>query len=235
MIRVDVHARAGAMPRSDLQSSFMLIVALTGNIASGKSVVASRLATHGAFVIDADVLARDVVMPGTPALDAIVARWGPHMRTSEGALDRAALRAIVFADPKEREALNALVHPGVEALRRARVEEARAAGALVVICDIPLLFETGLDGAFSCIVLVDASSETRLARLLTRPGISRSDAERMMAAQLPSESKRAKSDHVIENNGSLASLSEAADALWRTLEAHAREARAHETPTRRNA
>ncbi len=221
MIRIPVRARERSTTRAHPTSSFMLIVALTGNIASGKSVVASRLAAHGAFVIDADVLARDVVASGTPALDAIVERWGPSMRTADGSLDRAALRAIAFADPTEREALNAIVHPGVEALRHVRIEEARAAGERVVVCDIPLLFETGLDRAFRCIVLVDAPSEIRLARLLTRPGISRIDAERMMAAQLPAESKRAKADYVIDNHGSLESLYDAVDALWRELQARA--------------
>lgn len=203
----------------------MLLVALTGNIASGKSAVASRLAALGATIIDADVLAREVVAPGTPALDEIVARWGSSMRTSDGALDRAALRAIVFSDPAAREALNAIVHPRVEALRRARIEAARAAGATIVVCDIPLLFETGLDRAFDCIVLVDAPEATRRERLMSYRTLSRTDADRMIAAQLPAESKRARATFVIDNDGSLASLHASVDSLWRTLELRARQER----------
>ncbi len=200
----------------------MLLVALTGNIASGKSAVASRLAALGATIIDADLLAREAVAPGTPALDEIVARWGASMRTADGALDRAALRAIVFADPAEREALNAIVHPRVEALRRARIESARSAGATIVVCDIPLLFETGLDRAFDCIVLVDAPEEIRRERLMTHRALSRAEADRMIAAQLPVEPKRARATYVIDNAGSIAALHAAVDALWRTLQERAR-------------
>ncbi len=199
----------------------MLLVALTGNIASGKSAVAAQLAALGAVVIDADVLAREVVAPGTPALDKIAARWGPAMRTADGSLDRAALRTIVFADPQEREALNAIVHPGVESLRRARIEAARHAGAEVVVCDIPLLFETRLDRAFECIVVVDAPEAMRLARLLERRGLSIDVARQMIAAQLPAGPKRARADYVIENSGSMQELRDAADALWQSLHARA--------------
>lgn len=200
----------------------MLLVALTGNIASGKSVVAARLAARGATIIDADLLAREAVAPGTPALDDIVQRWGASMRTADGTLDRAALRAIVFSDPTEREALNAIVHPRVEALRRARIESARSAGATIVVCDIPLLFETGLDRAFDCIVLVDAPEEIRRERLVTHRALSPADADRMIAAQLPAESKRSRATYVIDNSGSIAALHDAVDALWRTLEERAR-------------
>lgn len=199
----------------------MLVVALTGNIASGKSAAASRFAEHGATIVDADLLAREVVAPGTPALEAIVARWGPAMRSADGTLDRAALRAIVFQDAGERDALNAIVHPGVEALRRQRIGEARAAGATIVVCVIPLLFETGLDRAFSCIILVDAAEHTRRERLVSMRGLTTPEADRMIAAQLPSEPKRARANYVIDNDGSLAALHAAVDALWRTLEERA--------------
>ncbi|MEP7384598.1 MAG: dephospho-CoA kinase [Gemmatimonadota bacterium] len=199
----------------------MLLVALTGNIASGKSAVAAQLAALGAAVIDADVLAREVVAPGTAALDSIVARWGPTMRTADGSLDRAALRAIVFADAPEREALNAIVHPGVESLRRARIEAARHSGAEVVVCDIPLLFETGREGAFECIVVVDAPEAVRLGRLHENRGLSIDVARQMIAAQLPAGPKRARADYVIENGGSREALREAVDALWQSLHARA--------------
>lgn len=199
----------------------VLIVALTGNIAAGKSAVAERLAALGAVVIDADVLAREVVAPRTPALDAIVERWGPRLRTEEGSLDRRALREIVFADTQEREALNAIVHPGVDRLRRARIEDARLAGAEIVVCDIPLLFETGLDAAFNCIVVVDAPDRTRWQRLVTHRGLSTGDARRMMDAQLPAESKRARADYVIDNDGSPDALDGKVEALWTALRARA--------------
>lgn len=203
----------------------MLTVALTGNIASGKSAVAARLVEHGAVLVDADVLARDAVAPGSPALAAIVERWGHGMRAADGTLDRAALRAIVFADERERLALNAIVHPQVEALRRTRLAEARAAGASIVVCDIPLLFEVGRPDDFDCVILVDAPFETRLERLVTRRGLARDAALRMMHAQLPADTKRARADYVVENDGSLATLHARTDELWHALVRRAVQAR----------
>ena len=202
----------------------MLVVALTGNIAAGKSAVTERLAALGAVIIDADVLAREVVAPGTPALDAIVARWGARMRTTDGALDRVALREIVFSDRQEREALNAIVHPGVELLRRARIDDARADGADVVVCDIPLLFETGLDRAFDCIIVVDAPDRTRWQRLVTHRGLSTGVARQMMDSQLSAESKRARADFVIDNDGTPDALTVKVEALWSALRARAAQA-----------
>lgn len=195
----------------------MLVVALTGNIASGKSRVARRLAEHGAFVIDADVLAREAVEPGTPALAEIVERWGPGVLRADGHLDRAALRGIVFASSAEREALNAIVHPRVAARRETLVAEARARGERVVVCDIPLLFETGHDGDFDAVIVVHASEATRRARLLSARALSREEADRIMAAQRPSASTRSRADFVIENDGTLAALDAQVDALWVVL------------------
>lgn len=200
----------------------MLVVALTGNIASGKSTVAARLAEKGAVVIDADVLAREAVAPGSPALEEIVRRWGASVQLPDGSLDRAALRGIVFADAGERQALNAIVHPRVEALRRARVEAARAAGAEVVVCDIPLLFEAGLDRGFECIIFVDAAEETRLQRIVAHRGLSPDDARGMIAAQLPAQAKRPRAHYVIDNDGSIADLTAHVDRLWNALLARAR-------------
>lgn len=201
----------------------MLVAALTGNIASGKSTVAAELVAHGAWLVDADRLARDVVAPGTPGLAAIVARWGESILTPDGTLDRASLRRVVFASETERLALNAIVHPRVESLRRERVAEARAAGASIVVCDIPLLFETGrnLDGVFDAIILVTAPHDVRLARLMEHRGLSRDDAERMMAAQWPEEAKRARADCVIENGGSLEAMRTQVESCWQTLLARA--------------
>lgn len=195
-----------------------LLVALTGNIASGKSEVARILAELGATVIDADVLAREAVRPGTRALAAIVQRWGPGILQPDGTLDRATLRRIVFADARERAALDAIVHPEVRLRRDALVAEARSSGVPVVVADIPLLFETGMEHDFDTVILVDAPEPVRLARLKSARGLSEEDARRMMAAQMPSTVKRARADIVIDNAGSLASLREAVTHAWRTLQ-----------------
>lgn len=201
----------------------MLIVGLTGNIAAGKSAVASRLAALGAPVIDADLLAREAVNPGTPALARIVERWGHRMLTAGGVLDRAALRGIVFADATERAALDAIVHPEVARLRDERAAEQRARGAALVICDIPLLFEVGLERTVDLVVLVDAPDALRRARLIGDRGLAPDEADAMMAAQVPAARKRARAHHIIENDGSLEEL----DAKVRTLhEALLRAARA---------
>jgi dephospho-CoA kinase len=197
----------------------MRIVGLTGNIASGKSAVAARLADHGALVVDADVLAREAVEPGRPALAAIVERWGPGLLRRDGSLDRAALRRIVFADPAERAALDAIVHPAVGRLRNAAVETARRRGEPLVICDIPLLFEAGLDRTVDTIVLVDAPAATRRERLIRDRTLDPTEADAMIAAQWPAERKRARADHIIENDGTLEELDAKVDELWATLSA----------------
>lgn len=205
---------AGATPPYD---SPMLIVGLTGNIAAGKSVVAARLRALGATVIDADLLARDAVRPGTPALAGIVERWGTGILAQDGTLDRAALRRIVFTDPAARAELDAVVHPEVARRRDAELALARARGDRLVISDVPLLFEAGLEGTVDRIVLVDAPDATRVARLVRERGLSAVEARSMMAAQMPAEGKRARAHHVITNDGSLAALDVQVSALHREL------------------
>lgn len=200
----------------------MLRVALTGNIASGKSEVARQFARHGALVIDADELAREVVQRGTPALGEIVARWGPEMLLPDGSLDRAKLRQIVFAHPAEREALNAIVHPRVEARRNERLAAAERDGVPVAVSDIPLLFEVGLEGRFDRVVLVDAPEPVRLERLVRLRRLPEDDAHRMIASQMPPSSKRARAHYVIENDGSLEELRARADEVWHALTREAR-------------
>jgi dephospho-CoA kinase len=195
----------------------MRIVGLTGNIAAGKSEVARRLVARGATIIDADLLAREAVTPGSPALAAIVARWGPSALAADGTLDRAALRRIIFADESERAALEAIVHPQVSALRARDVAQARAAGADVVICDIPLLFEAGLEGTVDAIILVDAPLATRRDRLIKRRGLPPAEADAMLAAQWPADQKRARATHIIENDGPLSALDPQIDAIWSAL------------------
>lgn len=195
----------------------MLVVGLTGNIAAGKSAVAARLAAHGVPIVDADRLAREAVAPGTPALAAIVARWGDHVIAGDGTLDRAALRRIVFADPAERRALDAIVHPEVARLRDAAVDALRAHGERLIVCDIPLLFEAGLERTVDLIVLVDAPVPTRRERLVRDRGLTPAEADAMIAAQMPSERKRARAHHVLENAGTRAELEAAVDALHEAL------------------
>ena len=195
----------------------MLRVGLTGNLAAGKSSVARVWRARGATVIDADELSRRVVDPGTPAFAAIAAEWGERVVEPGGALDRAALRSIVFADPEARERLESIVHPAVAALREDEYREAAGRGERLVVADIPLLFEVGMADEFDVIVLVDAPEETRLMRLVGDRGLDPEEAGRMIAAQMPSELKRARADVVIENTGSLGDLERRAGEVWDEL------------------
>ncbi|HTG53665.1 MAG TPA: dephospho-CoA kinase [Gemmatimonadaceae bacterium] len=199
----------------------MLIVGLTGNAASGKSSVAQLMAARGATIVDADVLARIAVEPGSPGLKAIVEHWGPGILTPDGSLDRETMRHRVFANPKELEALNAIVHPAVARLRDQAIAVARAQGARIVICDIPLLFEKDLARDYDVIVLVDAPKAVRLERLTTRRGLAQDDAIHLIAAQMPAELKRAHADFIIDNDSDQRALSRRVDAVWAALEARA--------------
>ncbi len=199
----------------------MILIGLTGNIASGKSEVAKMLGDRGATVIDADVLAREAVRPETQALKDIVKRWGKDILKKDGSLDRAALRQIVFADQSELDALNRIVHPGVTRLRDREIARARERGDQIVVCVIPLLFERNLVEEFDAIVLVDTARPLRLERMVASRGLEATDAMNMIAAQMPAELKRARADYVIENNGSLQDLERDVDALWSSLQRNA--------------
>jgi dephospho-CoA kinase len=199
----------------------MLHLALTGNIASGKSTVAVMLAAHGAIIIDADQLAREAVAPGTPGLEAILERFGASVLTPDGSLDRAALRQRVFRDPVAREALNAIVHPAVRQLRDAAVASASARGERIVISDIPLLFEVGLEHAFDGVILVDAPEAVRLARLVHDRGLTEADAQAMIDAQWSAVRKRAGATWIVENDGTREALRERVDAVWAEIEKRA--------------
>src|SRR5690554_30456 len=196
----------------------MLRVALTGNIASGKSSVARVWARLGAHIIDADVLARRAVEPGSPALDRIARAFGPEVLDPGGGLNREAMRGIVFRDEAARRRLEAIVHPEVARLRAAEEERLEREGARVVVSDIPLLFEVGLEDEFDVVVLVDAPEAVRLERLVRDRGLSREEAQRMIAAQMPAEPKRRRADIVIENAGTLEELEASAERVWRELE-----------------
>lgn len=192
----------------------MVRVGLTGGIASGKSLVADELAVRGAIIIDADVLAREVVEPGTPARAAIIDRFGAQVLKG-GELDRARLAQIVFADPLARRDLERIVHPAVRA-RAAELE--RAAGeAAVVVHVIPLLVETGQHEDFDVVVTVDADHETQIQRLIVRNGFTRAEAESRIAAQASREDRKRAADVVLDNTGSVTQLRAQIDALWADL------------------
>lgn len=194
-------------------------VGLTGGLGSGKSTVAALLGEHGAVIIDADVVAREVVRAGTPGFAAVVARFGPDVVGRDGELDRAALARIVFADGAALDELNAIVHPLVGS-RSAELAAAVPPGA-VVVHDIPLLAENGLADRFDTVVVVEADREIRLARLAER-GLTRAEAEARMAAQATDEQRRAIADEIVRNDDDLDSLARQIDRLWDRLSGSAR-------------
>lgn len=192
----------------------MLRVGLTGGIGSGKSEVARLLAGHGAYVIDSDVLAREVVAPGTPGLRAVVEAFGNGVLAPDGSLDRAALAAIVFGDDEARARLNAIVHPLVGAAAAERY--AAAPEGAVVVHDVPLLVETGMAPLFDLVVVVDAPDELRVRRLVGR-GLTEADARARIAAQASREERNAVADVVVENDGTLEGLRDRVAGLWAFL------------------
>ncbi len=191
-----------------------LMIALTGNIASGKSAVAATLAELGAAVIDADVLARKAIEKDSEGYHAVVRHFGTGILNADRSIDRRALRKIVFSDPDARDALNSIVHPIVGRLRESAVAQAEEAGSKVIVSVIPLLFETGLDKGFDRILLVDAPAETRLNRIVNNRGLSASEAAAMIAAQMPAAQKRVLATWIIDNDGTIDELHEKTLALW---------------------
>jgi dephospho-CoA kinase len=194
----------------------VLRIGLTGGIGSGKSTVARLLAEHGATIIDADAIAREVVEPGTPGFEAVVAAFGPDVVGPDGALDRPKLASIVFADEARRAELNGIVHPLVGA-RTAELMAAAPAGAIVVY-DVPLLVESDLAAGFDLVLVVEAGESTRLARLAGR-GMAEADARERMAAQASDEQRRAVADVVLDNDGSLEELRARVDDFWQLVTA----------------
>ena len=190
-------------------------VGLTGGIASGKSLVASLLAGHGAVVIDADVLAREAVEPGTVGLRAVVERFGGDMVDAQGRLDRARLASVVFADARARADLNAIVHPRVRELSEER--EASSPPGAVVVHVIPLLVETGQQSRFDEVVVVDVPEATQVARLMGRDGLSRADSLARIAAQASREERRAAATWIIDNSGTQQETSAQVGRLARHL------------------
>jgi dephospho-CoA kinase len=193
------------------------LIALTGGIASGKSTIAARLAEHGAVVVDADALSREVVEPGQPALDAIREAFGPGVIGEDGRLDRPALAAIVFTDEAARHRLNGIVHPAVIARSQALFAEAfeRDPDA-VVVYDVPLIDARGI-GEFDGVVVADAPADVRVRRLAELRGMPEQDARARVAAQLDDDARRALATEVIDTSGTLEHTAAQVDALWERL------------------
>ena len=190
-------------------------IGLTGGIASGKSTVARKLEQLGAVTIDADVLARDVVALGTEGLKAVVARFGDSVLAANGSLDRRALARVIFADPRARADLNAIIHPLVRE-RAAELEAAAPVGAVVVHV-IPLLVETGQQDRFDAVVVVDTTVEEQLRRLTRRDGLTQTEAEQRVAAQASREERLGAATHVIDSSGPVRETMRQVDELWQNL------------------
>ena len=200
----------------------MLTVGLTGGIGSGKSEVSGRLRELGAVVIDADAVAREVVEPGTPGLAAVVEEFGDGVLRDDGSLDREGLGRVVFGDPDKLARLNAIVHPLVGeriAAQMADVERNHPDG--VVVYDVPLLVENNLQDGYDVVLVVAASPETQLRRLIGKRGMTEEDARARIAAQAPLSAKLAVADIVIDNDGPLADLGPRVQEVWADLRARA--------------
>lgn len=203
--------------------SRMLRIGLTGGIGAGKSEVAGLLASFGAVLIDSDQIAREVVAPGTEGLAAVAAEFGKDVLREDGTLDRPRLGSIVFADPDRLRALNAIVHPLVRG--RSRELEAVAPSGSVVVHDVPLLAENGLASLYDAVVVVDASPQTQLDRLVRLRGMTEQDARARMAAQADREARLAVADHVIDNDGPLEALEPQVRKVWQALAGRVAEGR----------
>lgn len=177
------------------------VFGLTGGLASGKSTVAARMRARGLPVIDADLLAREVVAPGTPGLAAVVEAFGPEVLAADGSLDRARLAEIVFQDEGKRRALNGILHPRIGLASAERVAALDAAGEQLACYEAALLVENGLADAFRPLVVVSVSEEEQIARAMARDGATRDQARARIAAQLPLAAKIATADHVIDTSG----------------------------------
>lgn len=196
----------------------MPLIALTGGIASGKSTIARRLAEHGAVIVDADQIVRDVQAPGSPVLERIAETFGASVIDGEGALDRAALGAKVFGAPELLRQLNAIVHPAVREESQRRFDAAFAADEdAVVVYDVPLLVEARVDDPWDLIVVAHAPASERLRRLIELRGMDEQAARERIDAQVSDERRLAIADVVIDTAGTLAHTHEQVDALWERI------------------
>lgn len=190
-----------------------MVVGLTGGIACGKSTVSRMLAERNARIIDADIIAREVVRPGEDAWSLIIKRFGRDILLPTEELDRVKLGSIVFADEKARLDLNAIVHPAVRKRMRQLTEDAKAEGVALIVLDIPLLYESKLEHMVEQIVVVYCTEAQQLERLMQRNGFAQEEAERRIASQLSIEEKKRRADYVINNSGSLTETERQVDEL----------------------
>jgi dephospho-CoA kinase len=196
----------------------ILRVGLTGGIASGKTTVASLLAEHGAYVLDADRIGHDLIAPGGAAHASVVARFGPSIVEPDGTISRPRLGAIVFADGEARRALDAIVHPHIlPEVGRRLAAYLETGHALVAIVDAALLVEAGMARSFDRLVVVRCVRETQIRRLMTRNGMTQAEAERRIDAQAPLDTKLAVADYVVDTDGTMRQTREQVDRLWRDL------------------
>lgn len=193
----------------------MTLIGLTGGIGSGKSTIARRLAEHGAVIIDADQIAREVVEPGTPALAAIIAHFGMSVINPDGSLNRSALGEIVFASSNELAVLNSIVHPAIH--RRTTELFAEADAEQVVVYDVPLLVEARRDYPFDAIVVASAPEHVRAERLMEHRGMLESEALSRIQSQAPEEDRLKIANHVIDTSGDINHTYAQVDALWNQL------------------
>jgi dephospho-CoA kinase len=191
-------------------------IGLTGGIGSGKSTVASMLAAKGAVIIDADQISREIVEPGQPALDEIVASFGPSVLRADGTLNRGELARLAFADKDQTKRLNAIMHPRISAESAARIAAAPAGS--IVVYDMPLLVETKQDSAVDHVIVVDVPVETQRERAIGR-GLEAEDVDRRIEAQATREQRLAVAHTVIDNSGSLEMTQAQVDSLWASLQA----------------
>lgn len=210
---------AGGRGEGERKRPVSLRVGLTGGVASGKSTVSAMLAELGAVVVDADLIAREVVARGTPGLAAVVAEFGPGLLTADGDLDRPAMGELVFGDPGARKRLEAIVHPLVHA--RSDELEAGAGDAAVVVHDIPLLAEVGRAGSFDEVIVVDTPARLQMSRMVEDRGWSYADAESRIAAQATRQDRLAIATLVIDNTGSVGELRARVEEIYRDLAARA--------------
>ena len=199
----------------------MLVVGLTGGIGSGKSAVSRLLAQRGAVVVDADLVAREVVEPGTAGLAGLVEDFGDQVLQADGSLDREALGRLVFGDPVALTRLNARLHPLIGARTNELVDDARTAGVRIVVHDVPLLVENGLAPLYDAVVVVSATPATQLDRLVRLRGMAEADARARIDAQAVLADKLAVATHVVDNDGPVRALVPQVAALWDQLSAQA--------------
>ncbi|MCW3490421.1 dephospho-CoA kinase [Dethiobacter alkaliphilus] len=195
----------------------MLVVGLTGGIATGKSTVAGMFADLGAYRIDADQLAREVVQPGNPAWEAIVRYFGDDILEKSGQLDRKKLGDIIFADPQMRQVLNGMTHPPVRALLREELARAREQGSCVALVEVPLLYEAGFERDVDRVIVVTTSPSAQRSRLMQRSGLTREEARLRIEAQMPLSEKVARADFVIDNDKTLPETKAQVLKVWQML------------------